>query len=531
MPGFVSSISNDEEIVFAENADFSGDADPSQANGLQTDGQLWIGTTTPNAGGTQINVGEISSPDNSVTVGYSSPNITLQVAGGSTVVTKLTPDFDFDGTAATQIAPQAGNINVLTYNPSPTNTFTNSVVASLNSDGTSAGNLKIENRSWTTQYIVDSSTTVGSRGTYSTIASAYAAAKSAGSGTIFIRAGTYTENLAMDTANVNLCAYNCDGQSQTARVIIKGKITVTYSGSASISGCFLQTNGDNYISLTGGSASKLYLYNCSLNANDATGLSQNRSSSYIFCQNCTFVITAVQKQFDLVAGSLYLDHCTSYNWGFDATSSTASGGVIYIWDSVLQFIITTSGTNSFEMLNSEIRGNNTVCLTCGGSGENFIKNGQLLSGTAASISVGSNIRLQNVALDTTNANTITGAGTVEWSNLSFSDICAINATTQTPLLTQVGAVKVTSPGAYPYTAVPQDHVIFVDTSSARTINLNASPQTGQIYRIKDNVGSAGTNAITVTPAAGNIDGAASYSINVNYGSVDVVYSGSAWFVL
>src|SRR5580765_3974014 len=33
----------------------------------------------------------------------------------------LTPDFDFDGTAATPVAPQAGNINVLSYNPSVAN--------------------------------------------------------------------------------------------------------------------------------------------------------------------------------------------------------------------------------------------------------------------------------------------------------------------------------------------------------------------------------------------------------------------------
>ena len=88
--------------------------------------------------------------------------------------------------------------------------------------------------------------------------------------------------------------------------------------------------------------------------------------------------------------------------------------------------------------------------------------------------------------------------------------------------------KTTSPGAYPYTALSTDHVIFVDTSIARTINLMASPETGRTYRIKDSTGNAAAANITITPAAGNIDGAASYKIATNYGSVDLVYNGTQW---
>lgn len=89
-------------------------------------------------------------------------------------------------------------------------------------------------------------------------------------------------------------------------------------------------------------------------------------------------------------------------------------------------------------------------------------------------------------------------------------------------------VAVTTPGAYPYTTLVTDYVILVDTSSARTINLLASPETGRTYRIKDNVGLAATNNITIT---GNIDGAASATIKLNYGSMDVVYNGTEWSIL
>lgn len=89
-------------------------------------------------------------------------------------------------------------------------------------------------------------------------------------------------------------------------------------------------------------------------------------------------------------------------------------------------------------------------------------------------------------------------------------------------------VKITTPGAYPYTTLSSDYVILVDTSAARTITPLGSPTTGQTYRIKDNVGSAAANNITITPSGKNIDGAASYVISSNYGSVDIVYNGTQW---
>lgn len=69
----------DNEVLVAKNADFStaGANKGSVANGLNADGKIWIGSTTPNVGGTQVNVGNITSPNGTITVGYSSPNITL----------------------------------------------------------------------------------------------------------------------------------------------------------------------------------------------------------------------------------------------------------------------------------------------------------------------------------------------------------------------------------------------------------------------------------------------------------------------
>jgi hypothetical protein len=124
----------DNEVVYGKNADFTSvdNQNVLEANGLATNGQLWIGTTAVNVGGTHINVGTLTSPDNSVTFGYTSPNITAVVAGGSSVVTKLAPDI---GTS-----PVIPNLGIIT--------ITGSVVAAgtspVRTDGTAASTMAIE---------------------------------------------------------------------------------------------------------------------------------------------------------------------------------------------------------------------------------------------------------------------------------------------------------------------------------------------------------------------------------------------------
>lgn len=100
----------DNDCMYADNADFSvsGGGSGSAANGLATNGQLWIGTTAVNAGGTHINVGTLTSPGGTVTIGYSSPNITIDLTGGGTAVEHLT------GNTGGQLNPDgANNFNTL----------------------------------------------------------------------------------------------------------------------------------------------------------------------------------------------------------------------------------------------------------------------------------------------------------------------------------------------------------------------------------------------------------------------------------
>lgn len=84
-----------------------------------------------------------------------------------------------------------------------------------------------------------------------------------------------------------------------------------------------------------------------------------------------------------------------------------------------------------------------------------------------------------------------------------------------------------------YTVLATDHTIGVSSTAApRTITLPAAGRVqGQRYEIKDESGGAGTNNITVSGNGANIDGASTYVINTNYGSVTVYWTGSAWAIL
>jgi hypothetical protein len=56
--------------------------------------------------------------------------------------------------------------------------------------------------------------------------------------------------------------------------------------------------------------------------------------------------------------------------------------------------------------------------------------------------------------------------------------------------------------------------------------------TGQVFYLKDGLGlAAPATPITITPAAGTIDGAATATINAPYGALTLVYSGVEWKLL
>lgn len=95
-------------------------------------------------------------------------------------------------------------------------------------------------------------------------------------------------------------------------------------------------------------------------------------------------------------------------------------------------------------------------------------------------------------------------------------------------------VKRTAVNDANYNVTQYDYIIaYTALSAGRTVTLLApdATNTNQVFVIKDEAGGAGANNITITPAAGNIDGAASIAINTNYGAVRIYNNGTNYFTI
>lgn len=111
----------------------------------------------------------------------------------------------------------------------------------------------------------------------------------------------------------------------------------------------------------------------------------------------------------------------------------------------------------------------------------------------------------------------------------FTDINATGTTSTTAIKKAVRVV--TAAGAVTISATT-DHVMVLNKASgaATVVNLPVGA-TNQEFVIKDGKGDAAANNITVTPAAGTIDGAATHVISTNYGSATYIYNGTSWSVI
>ncbi len=122
----MSGFEND--VMVSSNVNFNGTAPKPHLGIITTAGQLLIGTGTTPA----IIAGSITSPLGTLTIGYSSPNITLDLTGGASAIEKVALQ-----TGTTPITPLGG---VITINGAVVAAGTNPV----RTDGTGAHTMAVE---------------------------------------------------------------------------------------------------------------------------------------------------------------------------------------------------------------------------------------------------------------------------------------------------------------------------------------------------------------------------------------------------
>ena len=283
-------------------------------------------------------------------------------------------------------------------------------------------------------HIVDAT----NHGDFATIQAAITAASSGQ--TIFIRPGTYTENLTLKVG-VNLTAYVCDADTPTVTIV--GKCTLSTAGAVSVSGINFQTNSDFAIAVTGTVASVLNIDNCNINCSNNTGISFTAA-------NASANINVVGTTGDLgttgiaiyamtSTGVLDMRDCNFSNTGGSTTASTNSGASVRLGTSFFDSAFSTSSTGGLSAYYTQFDCSliNTTCLTLNGTGAEFtIDHCELFSGTASALSIGTSVAASVFLCDvrSSNTNAITGAGTLNYGGITFSGSSStINTSVQNPV--------------------------------------------------------------------------------------------------
>jgi hypothetical protein len=295
---------------------------------------------------------------------------------------------------------------------------------------------------------------VAGEGTHTTWTSAVAAA-SLGD-TVMGMPGTYTENFTLP-AGVNICGFNCEfgtGLGNINNTVINGTITIpSLSQSNVISNLGLTTNSVACLSIS--TVNDIILNNCSIYSVSAVPFVMT-GSAVLYFNNCSLIDNYIGQIFNVsgATNKVFINNSSFTNAYTGTTNSTfANSSSLIINNSQFQFGVSFTNTAHFEAYNSilELSSLNTTCLTTSGTGVNTIQNCVLNTGTASSVNIGSGttLNLFNCVVNSSNTNALTGAGTLNYGQVTFSGTSTtINVTTQNAVAVPVaqGGTGVTSPG-------------------------------------------------------------------------------------
>ncbi len=335
------------------------------------------------------------------------------------------------------------------------------------------------------KFIVDGTTVANA--THSTIAAALSSA-SAGD-TIFIRSGTYTENLTLKNG-VQLAAYDFGGGSG-GRTRITGKMIDNGSVvNATITNIDLHTNNDNIVALTG-SGSTVVLSGCTVNCTNNTGFSLAAGTN-VYTMRCLGDLGTTGIAFNNSAGTWQDFQSWFTNSGGSTTASTTSGQMIF-QGTYLNTPLLTSGSGMIVLrAGCVIDAGNSTAVTTAGTGTSSVHLSQLISGTASAISVGSGttVNAYDSTINSSNTNAITGAGTIVYGALTFTGSSStINTTSKTPIAWPV------LQGGTGLTATTANQILY--SSAANTIAGLATANSGVLTTSSSGVPSIDTTNFAV----------------------------------
>lgn len=119
------------------------------------------------------------------------------------------------------------------------------------------------------------------------------------------------------------------------------------------------------------------------------------------------------------------------------------------------------------------------------------------------------------------------------TGISITPSTGTGANTITVSATGVQTLAVRTAIATPVIVTDGDDVISVDVPGPVAVAVTLPVGvTGRVFNIKDGLGLASpATPITITPAAGTIDGSATATIDAPYGALTLVYASTEWKIL
>lgn len=277
-------------------------------------------------------------------------------------------------------------------------------------------------------------------GDFTTLAAASAAAVSGD--TIFIRGGTYTEDWTPKNG-VRYCSYPSPNDQQVVKLI--GKMSISANTVFSLSNIFIQTNSDNFLSISGTANVTANFFNCYFNMPNSTGIwnSSTGGTQRINFYSCGGDVgTTGISWFIMNLGALYAKDTYITNSGFSSTLSTFAAASDGSFDNcIIQVPLQTTGSGTtLGMRNCSMRlggGYNLICLDLQGTGSHSIRNCLFESGTQSCISQGASnvLMMTGTTLNSNNTDVIISTGQLQFNDLTFPGTSSnMNVTTlsQTP---------------------------------------------------------------------------------------------------
>lgn len=314
--------------------------------------------------------------------------------GGGGSLNQLTPN------SGGAVAAVAGNINVGGIGGN----FTRNA---------GAGSLSIDNKRWTTQFVVDANAAPGSDAEYTTVQAAVTAAAGAGGGTVFVRDGTYTENVTLP-AGVTLSSYLSAPAVFGAGVgaIIDGTLTYTSGGESTIFGISLINSGAApVLSFTGAGSGILFVQSCLISGGSVAAIESSNANNMVIFFN-SIVLSSASVMINNTGGSINFNSCLLPNQSGPTSIliDGASSGVKFSGCQIGASVVASNGggaqlnsceaqdftiseTSGVRIQFCEIDANNTA-FTLTGTAELQVDQSVIGAGSTPAISIGTGCNVQ-----------------------------------------------------------------------------------------------------------------------------------------